>query len=38
VFAALLSALLLGEAPQPFHVLAFALVIAGIVVSSGHGR
>jgi drug/metabolite transporter (DMT)-like permease len=34
VFAALLSALLLGEAPQAYHALAFALVIAGIVVSS----
>jgi drug/metabolite transporter (DMT)-like permease len=36
VFAALLSALLVGEAPQPYHALAFALVIAGIVVSSRH--
>jgi drug/metabolite transporter (DMT)-like permease len=34
VFAALLSALLVGEAPQAYHALAFALVIAGIVVSS----
>ena len=34
LFAALLSAALLGEAPQPFHALAFALIAAGIVVSS----
>ena len=30
VFAAILSALFLGEAPQPFHVLAFVLIVAGI--------
>ena len=30
----LLSAALLGEWPQPFHGLAFALIVAGIVVSS----
>ncbi|MCW7536404.1 DMT family transporter [Aquabacterium sp. A7-Y] len=34
VFAALLSAALLGEAPQWFHGAAFALIVAGIVVSS----
>jgi len=34
VFAALLSAALLGEAPQWFHALSFALIVAGIVVSS----
>jgi drug/metabolite transporter (DMT)-like permease len=34
VFAALLSALMLGEAPQAFHVAAFALIVAGIAVSS----
>jgi drug/metabolite transporter (DMT)-like permease len=34
LFAALLSAALLGEPPQPFHGLAFALIIGGIVVSS----
>ena len=34
LFAALLSAALLGEAPQRFHALAFALIVAGIVVSS----
>ena len=34
LFAALLSAALLGEWPQPFHGLAFALIVAGIVVSS----
>ncbi len=33
LFAALLSALLLGEAPQPFHALAFALIVGGIAVS-----
>jgi len=34
VFAALLSAALLGEAPQWFHAVGFALIVAGIVVSS----
>ena len=34
LFAALLSAALLGEWPRPFHALAFALIVAGIVVSS----
>ena len=31
--AALLSTWLLGESPQAFHALAFALIVAGIVVS-----
>jgi drug/metabolite transporter (DMT)-like permease len=34
LFAALLSALLLGEAPQPYHGLAFALIVAGIAASA----
>ena len=34
VFAALLSAVLLGEAPHWYHGAAFALIVAGIVVSS----
>ena len=34
LFAALLSAALLGEAPQLFHGAAFVLIVAGIVVSS----
>lgn len=34
VFAALLSALFLGEWPQPFHGAAFALIALGIWVSS----
>ncbi|HLO93952.1 MAG TPA: EamA family transporter, partial [Burkholderiaceae bacterium] len=34
VFAALMSAALLGEWPQWFHGAAFALIAAGIVVSS----
>ena len=34
LFAALLSAALLGEWPQPFHGLAFALIVGGIVVSA----
>jgi drug/metabolite transporter (DMT)-like permease len=38
VFAALLSAALLGEAPRAFHGLAFALIVAGIWVSSGRSR
>ncbi|MDY0746664.1 DMT family transporter [Paucibacter sp. R3-3] len=32
VFAALLSAALLGEGPQLYHGLAFALIVAGILV------
>ena len=39
VFASLLSTVLLGEAPQWFHGLAFALILGGILVSSrGGGR
>jgi len=34
VFAALLSAALLGEPPRWYHVAAFALIVCGIVVSS----
>ena len=34
LFAALLSAAWLGEPPRPYHALAFALVVAGIVLSS----
>ena len=34
VFAAILSALFLGEAPQLHHGLAFALIVAGIWVSA----
>ncbi len=33
LFAALLSTLLLGEVPQAYHALAFALIVGGIVVS-----
>jgi len=38
VFAALMSAALLGEPPRWFHALAFALIVAGIVVSSARRR
>ncbi len=34
VFAALLSAALLGDAPQAYHAVAFALIAAGIWVSA----
>lgn len=34
LFAALLSAAFLGEAPHLYHALAFALIVGGIVVSS----
>jgi drug/metabolite transporter (DMT)-like permease len=34
LFAAAFSAALLGEPPQPYHGVAFALVVAGIAVSS----
>jgi drug/metabolite transporter (DMT)-like permease len=35
LFAAMLSAGFLGEPPRPYHALAFMLIVAGIVVSSG---
>jgi len=38
VFAALLSAAVLGEPPRWFHGAAFALIAAGIAVSSGRLR
>ena len=34
LFTALLSTAILGEAPHLFHVLAFGLIVSGIVVSS----
>ncbi|MES2958641.1 MAG: DMT family transporter [Pseudomonadota bacterium] len=34
LFAALLSATLLGETPRAYHALAFALIVAGIAVSA----
>jgi drug/metabolite transporter (DMT)-like permease len=34
LFTALLSAWLLGEWPQPYHAVAFVLIVAGIVVSA----
>jgi len=34
LFAALLSAVVLGEAPQVFHAIAFVLIVAGIAVSA----
>jgi drug/metabolite transporter (DMT)-like permease len=34
LFAAVFSAAFLGEAPQPFHALAFLLIAGGIVVTS----
>ena len=38
LFAALLSALLLGEAPHAYHAAAFALIVAGIAVSARRPR
>lgn len=38
LFAALLSASLLGEPPQPYHAAAFGLIVAGISVSSWRPR
>jgi drug/metabolite transporter (DMT)-like permease len=38
LFAALLSAAVLGEPPSGFHALAFALIVAGIVVPSQRFR
>jgi drug/metabolite transporter (DMT)-like permease len=34
LFAAVLSALLLGEVPQAYHGLAFALIVGGIAISA----
>lgn len=34
LFTALLSSLVLGESPQGYHVLAFVLIVSGIVLSS----
>lgn len=34
LFAALMSAVFLGEWPQPYHLAAFVLIVGGIVVSS----
>ena len=34
LFAALLSALFLGEVPHGYHGAAFALIVGGIVLSS----
>ena len=34
LFAAVMSALVLGDLPQTFHAVAFALIVGGIVVSS----
>jgi len=38
LFAALLSAQLLGETPRLYHSLAFALIVAGIVVSARRSK
>ncbi len=38
LFTALLSAAMLGEPPQLFHGLAFALIVAGIWISSSQSR
>lgn len=37
LFATLMAAALLGEAPQAFHAVAFGLIVAGIAVSSRRG-
>ena len=38
LFAAVLSALVLGELPRGFHALAFVMIVAGIAVSSSGRR
>lgn len=38
LFTAILSAAMLGEPPQLFHGMAFALIVAGIWVSSSQGQ
>jgi drug/metabolite transporter (DMT)-like permease len=35
LFAALMSVAVLGEQPQPFHAVAFALIVASIAINSG---
>jgi drug/metabolite transporter (DMT)-like permease len=37
LFTAMLSSALLGEAPHGYHILAFALIVGGIVVSARRG-
>jgi drug/metabolite transporter (DMT)-like permease len=37
LFAAVLSALVLGEWPRPYHALAFALIVGGIAVGRTRG-
>jgi drug/metabolite transporter (DMT)-like permease len=37
LFAAVLSATLLGEMPRPYHAVGFALIVGGIVVSARKG-
>jgi drug/metabolite transporter (DMT)-like permease len=34
LFAAVLSAAVLGDMPRPYHALAFALIVGGIIISS----
>jgi drug/metabolite transporter (DMT)-like permease len=34
LFAAVMSSAFLGELPHPYHGLAFALIVGGIVISS----
>jgi drug/metabolite transporter (DMT)-like permease len=37
LFAAILSAAMLGEVPRVYHAIAFVLIVGGIVVSSRRG-
>ena len=34
LFAAVMSSLVLGDIPQTYHAIAFAMIVGGIVVSS----
>ena len=38
LFAAAMSTVLLGDAPQAYHAVAFALIVAGIVISARSSR
>jgi drug/metabolite transporter (DMT)-like permease len=38
LFAAVLSTLLLGEAPRPYHALAFAFIVSGIAITAWRRR
>lgn len=38
LFAAVLSTIILGDAPKLFHLIAFVLIVAGILISTRHAQ